>query len=592
VREATCRVISDRIAIHSRWQPTFPEENKIMTDSTSTEPRGSAGAAGLERVPPSQQLSGKYFLAAYSGEHIAGTEFVIGAALVSLGVGTSDLIWGLILGNLMAVLSWAWVCAPVAVRARMTVYDYLGRVAGRRFSAAFNLVNGLFFMILGGAMITVSASAFRVLTDIPPQTAWYPQSLSFVALALAVGAVTVWMVMKGFKLIANFASVCAPWMIVLFLASGILCLPVLLDHGAANGLTGLGDVLDALVWTGVTPEGDPGLSVWVIAAWAWSVNLPLHLGMSDMSTLRFARKASYGYFSASGMFIGHFMAWLCAGLMGAAAALLLKSTLVELDPGAVAFRVLGAMGLLAVVVAGWTTSIPSLYRAGLAFQALFTRHDPDRVTLAVGVVTTVVACFPFAFTQLLNVLSYFIILMAPIGAIIAAEHFVLPRLGIAPFWRHRQQRVDNLPAILTWAGALLLALGLLLQGSLHLFTIFIPVWALSFIAYPLLCRVMGSLRCSTQDPWEEAYGPIDVSESEPAAMPAPVSTRQPSFVVAVACLAVILAMSLWPWLGAAAPEDFLETYQWWIVPPTLVYFVSAMLWLRTRRQPDRQQVSV
>lgn len=258
-----------------------------MTDSTSTEQRGSAGAAGPERVPPSQQLSGKYFLAAYSGEHIAGTEFVIGAALVSLGVGTSDLIWGLILGNLMAVLSWAWVCAPVAVRARMTVYDYLGRVAGRRFSAAFNLVNGLFFMILGGAMITVSASAFRVLTDIPPQTAWYPQSLSFVALALAVGAVTVWMVMKGFKLIANFASVCAPWMIVLFLASGILCLPVLLEHGGSNGLTGLGDVLDALVWTGVTPEGDPGLSVWVIAAWAWSVNLPLHLGMSDMSTLRF-----------------------------------------------------------------------------------------------------------------------------------------------------------------------------------------------------------------------------------------------------------------------------------------------------------------
>ncbi|MGQ7249369.1 purine-cytosine permease family protein [Halomonas sp. V046] len=545
---------------------------------------GDDPVADLERIPPSQQLSGKYFLGSYSGEHIAGTEFVIGAALVSLGVGTADLIWGLILGNLMAVLSWALVCSPVAVRSRMSVYDYLGRAAGKRFSLIYNLVNGVFFMILGGAMITVSASAFRVLTDIPPQTTWYPQSLSFVLLALAVGAITVWMAVKGFKLIANFASVCAPWMITMFLASGILTLPVLWNLGAAEGLTHLGGILDTFVWSGTTPDGEPGISLWVIAAWAWSVNLPLHLGMSDMSILRYARKASYGYFSAAGMFIGHFMAWVCAGLMGATAAVLLQNSLTALDPGEVAYRVLGVMGLVAVVVAGWTTSIPSLYRAGLAFQAVVPRLPAMRVDLAVGAVTTVVACFPFAFTQLLNVLSYFIIVMAPVGAIIAAEHFLLPRLGIRPFWRRHQGHDDNLPAFVTWALALVVALGLGVEGSLHLFTLFIPVWALSFVAYPLLCRAFGADSAPGVDVYAQSYGPVEPPETGVVTEQPSVNVRHPGYVIAVACLVIILGLALMSWGDPATAVNHLGAFHWWVVAPTLAYFGAALWWMRQRRE--------
>lgn len=558
--------------------------SEIPVDGT-----GGAGEFERQRIPPSQQLSGKYFLGAYAGEHVAGTEFVIGASLVSLGVSTVDLLWGLLIGNLMAVLSWAWICSPIATRSRMTIYWYLERLAGKRLAAVYSLLNGLIFAVTAGAMITVSASAFRVVTSIPPQTAWYPQSLSFVALVLFVGAITVWMTIKGFKLIANFSTVCSPWMAAMFLASGVISVPVLLHMGELEGIATLSGVVDTFVWSGTTPEGDPGISMWVIAAWAWGCNLPMHLGMSDMSILRFARKSSYGYFSAAGMYIGHYMAWVCAGLMGATAALLAQSELLGMDPGGIAFRILGAMGLVAVVVAGWTTSIPSLYRAGLAFQSVFTQYSRVNVTIATGVVTTLIACFPFVFTQWLNVLSYFFILIAPIGAIIVAEHFLLPRLGMRPFWREAQGLRHNKPAVLAWIIGIGVGVALLLEGSVHLFALFIPGWLASLVAYPLLCRATNVEKHHDGDVYLDAYGPVQPEETVGmSAQQAPVNVRDPWYFIAIGCLLIILGAAGWAWLEEGGVIAHLEAFQNLIVIPTALYFLAATLWMRNRRKPRHQ----
>ncbi len=571
----------------STHSPALASHTRMGAQSAASTP---SGEFERQRIPTSHQLSGKYFLGSYAGEHVAGTEFVIGASLVALGVSTSDLLWGLLIGNLLAVLSWAWVCSPVAVRSRMTIYWYLERLAGKRFSTIYNLLNGLIFAVVSGAMITVSASAFRVVTSIPPQTAWYPQSLSFVALVLFVGAITVWMTLKGFKLIANFSTVCSPWMATMFLASGVVAIPVLMHMGELDGLTTLSGVVDTFVWTGATPDGAPGISVWVIAAWAWGANLPMHLGMSDMSILRFARKSSYGYFSAAGMYIGHYMAWVCAGLMGATAALLAGDQLTQMDPGGVAFRILGAMGLIAVVIAGWTTSIPSLYRAGLAFQAVFPQHSRVRVTAITGVATTLIACFPFVFTQWLNVLSYFIMLIAPVGAIIAAEHFLLPRMNIRPFWREHQGLANNRPAFMAWGIGVLAGVMLLVEGSLHLFTLFIPVWITSFIAYPLLCRLQTGMVEDSIDFYHEAYGPTNPSApgSDKAASHLAVRRRDPWYFISVACLVVILGMAGWSWWQGVDATSHLDSFQVLIVVPTLVYFVAATVWMKRRRLPRSQ----
>jgi len=48
------------------------------------------------------------FIGLFAGEHVAATEFVIGPMFVIHGVAAADLFWGLLFGNLLAVLSWAF----------------------------------------------------------------------------------------------------------------------------------------------------------------------------------------------------------------------------------------------------------------------------------------------------------------------------------------------------------------------------------------------------------------------------------------------------------------------------------------------------
>ncbi|MDC1364754.1 hypothetical protein N8211_03645, partial [Flavobacteriaceae bacterium] len=47
-----------------------------------------------------------HFAGLYAAEHVAATEFVIGATFVALGAKTIDIIFGLLIGNILAVLSW------------------------------------------------------------------------------------------------------------------------------------------------------------------------------------------------------------------------------------------------------------------------------------------------------------------------------------------------------------------------------------------------------------------------------------------------------------------------------------------------------
>jgi len=93
------------------------------------------------------------------------------------------------LGNLLAVLTWGLITAPIATDTRLTLYAYLEKIAGPGTIKLYSVINGILFAILAGAMITVSASAVRVLFGIPPQVDWYPTDISFVLVAVSLGAV-------------------------------------------------------------------------------------------------------------------------------------------------------------------------------------------------------------------------------------------------------------------------------------------------------------------------------------------------------------------------------------------------------------------
>lgn len=541
-------------------------------------------ALEFERTPvdPAQLQPARHFAASYAGEHVAGTEFVIGALFVAWGVSTSDILWGLLWGNLLAVLTWGLVCAPIAAQTRLTLYAYLEKIAGSGTIKLYSVVNGILFCILAGTMITVSASAVRILFNIPAQLNWYPTSMAFVLVALVVGAVVVTIAIKGFKRVAQFAEVCAPWMILMFIAGALSMLPVLFANTPNLESTGFLDsffsAADHLVWQ----DTDKGFNVWHVIAFSWICNFAMHGGLSDMTVLRFARKPSYGFFSFFGMFLGHYMAWVCAGIMGAGAGLLLKSSITEMDAGAVAFEALGAAGIVAVIIAGWTTSNPTIYRAGLAFQSLNPRWNRVTVTIIVGVMTTMVACFPFVFNELMNFVGLMGLVLAPIGAVIVTEHWLFPRIGLTRYWISYAGRTTNWAALIAWGGSLVIAL-VLTRFGLHLFFLMIPTLLSATLIYCVLAATMGARVSYTEQVaiHEQAESIRRSQEATylqentgPAQQQKAASTKQKATgFIALLALIVCAIMAVMVFSGGA-----LETFRSWLILPSVIYFIAATLW--------------
>ncbi len=58
---------------------------------------------------PRYKLHGwPHFAGLYAAEHVAATEFVIGATFVALGAGIWDILIGLLIGNTLAILRGCW----------------------------------------------------------------------------------------------------------------------------------------------------------------------------------------------------------------------------------------------------------------------------------------------------------------------------------------------------------------------------------------------------------------------------------------------------------------------------------------------------
>jgi len=468
-----------------------------MTD-TSNDFRRSIAKMDDEQLPvPRHRLHGpQHFLGLYAAEHVAATEFVIGAAFVALGATMHDILIGLLIGNALAVLSFWLITAPVAVKTRLSLYTYLEQNMGELFSRLYNSANVLIFVVISAAMITVSATALSVLFDLPPQLHAYPTSLSFIAVAASASVVALLVAYYGFNILSEFASICAPWLMVMFTAGGMVLIPALSE--SLNGQTTLTSFADFIelgsstVFTGINADGQPGIGIWEVIGFAWAANTFAHFGLIDMALFRYARKARYGICTATGMMFGHYVAWISAALMGAATAAVMKTSIALVSPGDVAYLALGASGFVIVIVAGWTTANSNLYRAGLAAQAVFPNTSRTKVTLIVGAAVVVGSCFPIIYRSFLPLLTYAGLLLVPVGGIVFAEQQLFPRLGMKTYWHKLSGSRQNTPAIITWAVALIFGFGLNLINIFPFYYLFIPTWILSVVLYTQLAKRAGA----------------------------------------------------------------------------------------------------
>lgn len=450
--------------------------------SEESQPHHAGDEFEREPVPEPARKGATAFWGMYAGEHTAGTEFMIGPLFVAWGASAFDLIVGLLLGNLMAVLTWRFLTAEIAAAKRLTLYFQLEKICGRNLVTLYNFFNGVLFCFLAGAMVTVSATAvgvpFGEAIKMPSFSDMLPTGVVWCVTCLAIGAAMTFVAVRGYGFVARVGHIAAPWMFLVFLACGVVML-------AKLGSTNLFELIQPA-------KGTPSkIGFWGVVFFAWFCNAAMHLGMSDLSVLRFARKPSYGWASAAGMFLGHYVAWICAALLlvywvrdkGANAA-------AGVPPGPMVWDAVGWAGLICVVIAGWTTANPTIYRAGLAFQGMFPKMSRRTGTIIAGAVCTVASVFPAFAMKLLDFVGIYGTILAPIGAIIVVDHYFADRLGLVAEPAAKSGSSFNLAVLLAWLIPVGVGLWIYKAWDVAPFFLPLPCWIVCGLLYVVLSKLM------------------------------------------------------------------------------------------------------
>lgn len=448
----------------------------MSQEKTIAEKLNSINEYEREPVPLNKTKNFKSFAGMVMGEHVAGTEFVIGPMFLAYGASAIDVFIGLLIGNILAVLSWTFVAARTATKIRTTIFFQLELVGGKITVSVYNVLNTIMFAFAAASMIAVSATAVGVPFDLPMLEVGdiLPQNWNWVWIVIIVGAVITVVAAFGYDIVSKFANVCAPWMPLIFVAGAMAVLPQL----GVKSLSDFWSVANEKIWTGVPAEGMPKFTIWHVIAFSWLCNTQMHLGLGDTTIYRYAKKWTYGLASALGTFIGHYMAWIASGILCAAA-------LRSISPGTIAYGAVGWAGLVAVIIAGWTTANPTMYRAGLALQPVLKKQKRWVLTAIIGTFTTLLACFPGVVTQLLNFLAFYALVVAPVGAIVWSDVYLLPKLGMKSNFARLGKLKTNWAVVGAWVLSFAICqVGYILYGieGMHFF-LAVPAWIISMLLY-------------------------------------------------------------------------------------------------------------
>jgi len=418
---------------------------------------------------------------------------------VARGSTAINVILGLLIGNVLATLSWRYFVAPLAVSQRLTTYYAMERVVGRRLLLVYDILTCILLAGLAGAMFTVSATAFSAIFNVPaPElTDIYPNSGTFCGIVITCGLVTTIIASIGFTFVTIFGQLMTP---VLFAGIIYLCVNSLHMLGLnEDSECNLWCLLNERVYTGDIVPGQTKFGMAHCIFFVWFVDLQLHIGQNDLSLMRFARNAHVGWTSAGGMFVGHYFAWIVAGCMYAVQ-LKEDPSNTSVAPGPIAQLVGGYFGLVVIIIAGWSTANPIIYSSGLALQHIFPKMHAWLSTIIVGNLATTVGCFPAMTNKIIEFLALAGILLCPMGVIVFVDHFLFPKIGLQDEFSHKNQsrqensiddfcHTTNWHAVATWAISEVISLPLALLTPVSLYFAPVITIVVSFSLYVGLTKL-------------------------------------------------------------------------------------------------------
>ncbi|MYH08117.1 MAG: hypothetical protein F4146_06205, partial [Rhodothermaceae bacterium] len=119
---------------------------------------------------------------------------------------------------------------------------------------------------------------------------------------------------------------------------------------------------------------------------------------------------------------------------------------------------------------------PTIFRAGLALQTITPIWKRCKVTIAVVIISTMAALFPALMMRLLDFVALYGLLLMPMGAVIFADFWLLPKLGLRQDYAEWKQLLFRLPAALAWLLTLGACLLLNLVWNVEIFFLGLPGW--------------------------------------------------------------------------------------------------------------------
>ena len=101
------------------------------------------------------------------------------------------------------------------------------------------------------------------------------------------------------------------------------------------------------------------------------------------------------------------------------------------------------------------------------------------MTLVTGVATTLAALFPALVMQLLDFVALYGLLLMPMGAVIFADYWLFPRIGLRRNFAGEKGLSFSWPAFLAWIGSV----GIAFLIPLEIFFKALPAWFIAIAFY-------------------------------------------------------------------------------------------------------------
>lgn len=197
---------------------------------------------------------------------------------------------------------------------------------------------------------------------------------------------------------------------------------------------------------------------------------------------------------------------------------------------------------------------------------------------------TIVGCFPITM-NIMTIVNIIVLVVPAIGAIVFAEHWIIPKLGGTRCWASYKGLKINYAGLIAWLISLAFVSYMTITGTIHSYFLFLPTYLIAMARYIVLALCMGakddySVQVEEERKVMEELEKIQEEEDEEKEVYVSKNPGLQKFIARASyvVLAVFAIFTVCVFLGNVSVAQW-KSYSF---PITIVYFVLGGLatWLK------------